>query len=202
MKIEQIKVLNDGYVHCQSCFYSSQDLLSADLNYCFNTGINRVSGEIDSGVWAVSYLLSMYSCRPKDFVLFEKPEAIVNDAVMSLEDLSEYVCYMDKLYPLFSTRKSIRKLVMKGIHVNKLNCSPDDIRRLFFINSDRFERPLFSVGNEIFKAMAAIGYCYKKQVFCFPWLSQRRFEYYHGNMTGLLDILASLNKIVILPIGK
>lgn len=99
MKIEQISVLNDGHVYCHSVFYFSQDGLSADLNYCFNSGINRLYGEVDSSVWAVSYLLSMYNCRPKDFILFEKPEVIVNDTVMSLKDLSKYSCYMDELYP-------------------------------------------------------------------------------------------------------
>lgn len=50
--------------------------------------------------------------------------------------------------------------------------------------------------------MASIGYCYKKQVFCFPWLSQKRFANYHSNITDLLDILANLNRIIILPMGE
>lgn len=202
MKIEKIKVFNEGYVHCHSCFYSSQDNLSVDLKYCFNTGINRLYGEIDSGVWAISYLLSMYSYRPQDFILFEETEAIVNGTIMSLENLSQYSCYMDRLNPLFATKNSVKKLIIKGIRDNKLNYFPHDIKKLFRIDSERFEQPITSVGNEIFKVMAAIGYCYKKEIFCFPWLSQKRFENYHSNITDLLEILASLNKIIILPIGE
>jgi hypothetical protein len=72
---------------------------------------------------------------------------------------------------------------------------------LFCIDNERFERPLKGVGNEIFKAMAAIGFSYKKEIFCFPWLSNRRFESYHKNLTALLQILENLGKTVIIPIG-
>lgn len=50
--------------------------------------------------------------------------------------------------------------------------------------------------------MAAVGYVYGKEIFCFPWLSQNRFDYYHGNITDLLNILEGLKKVVILPVGK
>jgi len=50
--------------------------------------------------------------------------------------------------------------------------------------------------------MAAIGYAIGKDIFCFPWMSQNRFESFHSNIVGILPILESLNKIVILPIGK
>ena len=72
---------------------------------------------------------------------------------------------------------------------------------MFYIDSDRFERPLKNVGNEIFKAMAAIGFSYNKEVFCFPWLSNSRFESYHENLTTLLQVLEKSKKTVIIPIG-
>lgn len=201
MKIEKINVINEGYVHCNSCFYSSQDSLSSEIKYCFSTGINRLYGEIDSGVWAISYLLSMYEYRPNDFVLFRQPEAVVDDTVLSLNDLSQYSCYLDKLYPLFSTEDSVRDLLLKGLRESGSEHTADDIKELFYIDEKRFERPIKECGNEMFRAMAAIGYAYGKQVFCFPWLSQKRLNGYHANITGLLDILESLKKIIILPIG-
>lgn len=203
MIIENVSVKSDrGYVYCRSCFYTAHDNPSYDVSYSFSVGINKLINEIDSGVWAVSYLLSMYKYRPKDFILFEPVEITVNNSVISLNDISEYTCYMDELYPLFSSKRSVRKLVLGGLKRNNLNYTPDDIRDLFHIYPTRFDRPLTGVGNEIFRCMAAIGYCHGKQIFCFPWLSQKRFEYYHGHMTDLLDILDKLKKIVILPVGK
>ena len=69
-------------------------------------------GEIDSGVWAISYLLSMYKQSPEDFVLFDPPEVTVNNKVISLNELSEYSCYIDNLYPLFSMNKSVKEHII------------------------------------------------------------------------------------------
>ncbi len=203
MKIESINVRNDGYVHCKSGFYHSQDSTDYKTEYIFTTGINWLIGEIDSGCWAVSYLLSMYKWRPKDFILFEKPEITVNDTVMSLEELSKYTCYMEeKIYPLYSTKQPIEKLVMHGIKKNKLDYSPEEIRDLFHMDSERFTRPIKAVGHEIFRAMAAIGYVHNKQVFCFPWLSKKRYDAYQLHMPDLMNILESLKMIVIVPRGQ
>ena len=202
MNIESIVVKNEGFVHCKSRFYSSQDGISQDDRYFFTAGVNKLYGEIDSGVWAVSYLLSMYKCKPKDFILFGKPEVIVNDKKMLLSEVAEYTCYMDESYYLFKGNRTVKKMVKNGIKKNKLNCSADEIRKLFYITPERFERPFSGVGNEIFKAMSAIAYAYNKQVYCFPWLSKSRFDYYHYNITGLLEILEKMNKTIILPIGE
>lgn len=202
MTIECISVKNEGYVYCKSSFYSAQDCLSSNTSYTFSVGINKLIDEIDSGVWAVSYLLSMYKHRFNDFILFEEPKVSVNDSIVSLNDISEYSCYMDKLYPLFSTQDSVRKLVSRGLEKAKLNYSSDDIRELFHIDNERFERPITGVGNEIFRAMSAVGYAYGKKVYCFPWLSKKRFNGYHGHIVDLLDILEKLKKVVILPLGK
>lgn len=201
MKISNINVQNDGFVYCKSSFYSAQDTLSINPQYTFFEGVNKLIGEIDSGNWAISYLLSMYEHRPEDFILFAPLEASVNNQLISLKELSKFSCYMDKLYPLFSTKNSVKKMVIKGLNYSKLDCSYSNIKELFYLSDDRFERPLSGVGNEIFRAMAAIGYSYKKEIFCFPWMSNKRFEYYHGNLTVTLEILESLKKVVIVPVG-
>ena len=202
MIINNIKIQSDGYVYCKSGFYSALDIISRHYTYSFNNGINELRGEIDSQIWSVSYLLSMYKYRPKDFILFDTPRVAVNDEPMSLEQLSEYTCYVeDGIYPLFSTKDSVRKLVAKGLKKNKSDYSPDDIRDLFELDSERFERPPKAVGNERIRAMAAIGYCHNKEVFCFPWLSDKRFKNFHNHFPWLLDKLTELKKVAIVPIG-
>ncbi len=199
MKTYNISIKNDGYVYCKSCRYSAHDFLSE--SYTFSEGINMLIGEIDSGNWAISYLLSMYRHRPKDFVLFEQPKVAVNDKMISLKEFSKASCYMDKTDPLFSSTKSVKKQIKQGLAHSKLDYSYDDIKNIFELDSQRVERSLNKVGNEIFRAMAAIGLSYNKEVFCFPWLSHKQFEYYHGNLTILLEILEKLGKIVIIPVG-
>lgn len=201
MKINSINIQSEGYVNCKSSFYSTQDSLSNYSRYSFLPGVNRMIGEIDSGNWAISYLLSMYKHRPEDFILFEQPKAAVNNEWISLNELSEFTCYMDNLEPLFLNSKSVKRLIIQGLEHSKLNYSYNDIKNVFHIDGERFERPITGVGNEVFKAMAAIGFSYGKEIFCFPWLSNKRFESYHEHLTTLLQILADFKKIVIMPVG-
>ena len=202
MKIKSLKVHMDGYAYCQSRFYAVNDYLLEDMRYTFLPGINKLVGEIDSGNWAVSYTLSMYQKhRPRQFFLFEPPEITVNDQPMSLEEVLKLSCYMDRRYPLFSGKKTVRKLVEQGLRRTKMDYSSEDIRKIFSIYEGRFERKLRAVGNEIFRCMAAIGFANGKEIFCFPWFSQELFWGYHLNLTGLLDILADLEKVAIVPVG-
>jgi hypothetical protein len=201
MKISDISVKSEGTVFCKSRFYSARDSLSGRSRYSFSQGVNKLIGEIDSGNWAISYLLSMYKYRPKDFVLLDQPEVTVNNKHIFIAELSEFSCYMDRLYPLFSTADSVKTQIRRGLNQSKLSCSYDDIKNLFFLDNERVEQPLSGVGNEIFRSMAAIGFSYEKEIFCFPWFSNSRFEYYHKNLTSLLQILENLRKTVIIPIG-
>ena len=202
MNIDAIYLSNEGYVYCKSAFYSSADGLSMDTIYKFSPGINKLFGEIDSGIWAASYILSMHKRNSDDFILFMPPCVKVNDFNMPLENFTNISCYLDKSYPLFSNKIPVDKQILKGIKTNHLDVTVEEIRELFGIDEERIKRPLSGVGNEIFKAMCAIGYVNNKQVFCFPWMSQRRFESYHNHLTWVLDILDKLHMVVILPLGK
>lgn len=196
-----VSVKSAGYVTCESCFYRVEDILP-DNEHTFVTGTNLLQGDIDSGIWAVSYLLSMYKSKNDSFTLFGTPEVVVDNNDISLNDFMSISCYLDKSYPLFSSDKPIHKIIKNGIKKNHLGYSTDYIRELFCIDKERFERPVSCVGNEVFQAMAAIGYVNNKQAFCFPWLSAVRFEYYRNHIDYLLDVLTSLNAIAILPVGK
>ena len=198
--INKIIAKTDGIAYCKSDFYTTCDILHSS-QYEFVNGINELVGEIDSGIWGISYILSMYKNKPKDFTLYNTPEIIVDDMLVSIGDFVKCSCYMDQSYHLFSTKQSVRKMVESGIRKTKINFLPEDIRNLFLISQDRFERPISNTGHECFKAMAAISYCYGKQVFCFPWMSKIRFSSYHRNITDLLEILERLNIVAILPLG-
>lgn len=196
----KISVADGGFVRCQSGFYFTHDSL-AYRDFYFTAGINRLYGEIDSGVWAISYLLSMYRGKSLDFIL-SMPQITLDDTPVTIQDILKYSCYMDKSYPLFSTKKSVRKLVNEGIKKNGLTCTAEEIRNLFYMDEQRFERPLTGVGHEVFKAMSAIGYCHQKEIYCFPWMSQMRIQAFNKPFSDSLEILADLKKIAIVPMGN
>jgi len=201
--LKDIKIVGiEGFANCKSNFYTCADGITPFRDYCFSRGINTLNGEIDSGVWAISYFLSMYKYRPEDFVMYSEPKITANNMEVTLDELSECSCYMDRIYPLFSGKKTVKKMITEVLRLQKVDKSVQEIKEMFFLDELRFERPLSQVGNECFRAMAAIGYAHGKKIYCFPWLSKMRFDGYHGNMTGLLHILESLGMIVISPVGR
>ena len=202
--IKKLSILADGYVHCKSNFYTSTDVMNGKT-IIFSTGVNKLVGDIDGGFWGISYIISMFDelKKNKDYFL-ESIITTVNDKEFSISELSKQSCYLDEtLYPLFySKRKTVVQLIAKGLKRSQMDTTVDEVCNLFKLDSQRIHRPIYQVGNERFRAMAAVGYAFGKQVFCFPWLSKKMFDYYTNNILWLLDIIETLNLVAIVPVGK
>ena len=202
--IKEILFSCEGHINCKSKFYTSHDVLQEYMNFKFTTGINNLFGDIDSGAFGVSYLLSMYNIDVNKKLLSSPLIATVDGKPETLDVLSKKCCYLDDdFFPLFSSkRKTILQLIEKGIKKSKINQTAEKICNLFLLDSERIHRPIKYVGNERFRAMAAVGYSFGYQVFCFPWLSKKMFNYYTNNILWLLDILEKLKVVVIVPRGE
>ena len=200
--IKEIFFTGDEIIYCKSRFYNAQNQIRRCNDYKFVTGVNKFVEEIDSGAWGVDYLFAMYEFEKKPFL--SNYYATVDGKQMHLKDLTKRCCYMDEgIYPLFKSKhKSVYKMITLGIKKSGIKKSPQEICDMFKLTSERINRPIRCVGNERFRAMAAIGYAYGKEVFCFPWLSNRMATYYGKNLSWLLDLLEKLNVISILPVGQ
>ncbi len=202
MSIRTIIISGEGYVDCKSNFYSAKDVLNAPSGIILNSGTNILTGDIDSGIWAISYLLSMYSSSSKEFVFSEKLRISINDTDCPLEKTVSQACYLDTIHPLFSGNATVEKMIKLGLTKTKSSYLYEDVVKEFCLDKERITRPLSGIGNERFRAMAAIGFSWGKEIFCFPWLSRARFKYYQGHLDFLADLLEKHDKLAILPIGK
>lgn len=187
-----------GAATCKSSFYTAFDI--AQNEYTFTNGINFLHGEIDDGGFYASYIMSMY-CVDTLNCNFYNATVTIDGEQVCLRQLCNMSCYIDPIYPLFSSDRSIKDCVKAALERNKTSLSCDDVRNIFMIDRQRFEMPLSGTGNEKYKAMSDIGYVNQKDIYCFPWFSKKRFDSLHRNMTDLLEILDNLNKTVILPLG-
>ena len=199
MKIENLSVSVDGYIKSKSSFYMAQSALEG--TYQFISGINEYISDIDSEYWALSYLLSMYR-KNKDFILFNELKITVNNNSMQISEFLKLSCYMDELYPMFSTKTNIETLINQGLKKSKTNMTADEVVDAFKLDEERIALPISQVGNMKFRAMAAVGVSFGKEVFCFPWFSEKLFASYHNHLIYTLDVLEKMNKIVVIPKGK
>lgn len=196
-----IRIQCDGYVNCRSSFYTALNVLHPE-EYCLSSGVNILRGDIDSGVWAISYLLSMYHFRKSDFVLQEAPVVTVDDEAKPLKAVSGISCYLDRAYPLFRSSQTVRSLIEMGIKKTGAPFSLMELQDLFHLDAQRIDRKLHQCGNEGISAMSAIGVAYSKQVFCFPWFSDYRLQWIQPRLQNTATVLADLGKTVILPLGS
>jgi hypothetical protein len=203
MNINTISInRGEGFVYPKSIFYSSSGTLSNHNCLILKRGINKLIGEIDCGNWEMSYLLSMYKYRPDDFILSEIPTVLLDNKTVSLQKISKIACYMDESYHLFSSKKTVKELITHNLKLNNCEYNCAEILDCFKLDEQRVERPIIYTGNEHFRAMAAVGILYGKEIFCFPWLSNSRFLLYYRNITFCLEKLADYGKIIVLPVGQ
>lgn len=196
--INEIKISNAGYIRCKSSFYELDVLLPTDsYQYVFKKGKNIINCEIDSPEVAISYLLSM-RIKNKKNILFCEKSAYVNNQKISLNRILKYSCYIDEINPFFSKKHTVRHLISKGIKNSKMQLTVEQIAEMFKL-TDRIDKPIKATGNEKYQAMVAIAFAYGKQIFCFPWFSKKRTEYYAERIRYLLNVLDEYKKIVIIP---
>lgn len=199
--MKNISIKNSGYVLCRSEFYSVVDIIEGQRQYNISAGVNKLYGEIDSGIFALSYLISMCNYIDRT-TLFQPLEARVDEKTVPLSELSSKAAYLDITNPLFASTLSIKELISKGIQSSQTILKPEDIKDVFCIDAKRFDRPLMLLGNERITAMAAIAFSYSKDIFCFPWLSAMRYETFKYRIEHILKVIENNNKIAIVPIGK
>ena len=166
MNIKKLDIVSrgDGTVNCRSRFYSAFSGFPYLKTFHFTVGKNVLYEEIDSGAWALCYAMSMYRID-KEIQITNEPDIRLNGNLCTLSELAPHCCYMDPLYPLFSKKISVKQAVEHGIKRNSLPYYAENLRVLFKIDKDRYERPLSGMGNEIFKAMGAIGVAEDKDSF-------------------------------------
>ena len=201
--MENINIKNfSGWVFCRSTRGSYDVLCSTPRSFEFKPGATLLHGAIDTGAWAISYALSvkLKKIGRSQAVLDEQMLKIsIDDQLSSLKEVQKHACYLDTTFKLFRSRVSVKTLIERGLKFSKAAITAEELRSLFEITQCRFKRRLSRVGNEHFRCMAAIGYAWGLDVFCFPWMSAKMVSYYQNNIFAVLKVLSSLGKIAILP---
>ena len=143
--MKKFVIKNSGYITCHSVFYSVEDVLDEQTVYEFHRGINEMIGDIDSGIFGISYLISMYEKIDKNTIFL--PHMVQEEGTqIPLSEFTKRSCYMDTSYDLFNSEKTVMELVAEGIASMSLPCSPEDIRDMFFMEDFRYNRPISSNG--------------------------------------------------------
>lgn len=189
-----IKLVNfqDG-VTCYSQLHSSKDSF-LKITYEFTGGnIYGIISDFGCGSWGLS---TCVGGRCSDY----DGEVILNGKPINCQELSKYSCFIaeSQVNDINSADDLLtaKDCIEKALHISQLSYSAQDIKKMFGLSDERFERNLKEVSGEIWRISTAIGFASGKQIFCFPWLNEH--EILRVNKPNL-EILRQHNKIILIP---
>lgn len=162
----------------------------------FESGkIYGLISEYGRGCMYVSYLLGGKVADFDDLRIY------YNDRKVTNTDLSEISWNLEpyhEKYNKYTVKKSIEKALKKGVCADSFA----QIAEKFILTEPRYDRKLFQLSGERWRASAALGYASGKQIFYAPYESSS--FYYQVSGGGLIKALRNLTDagaLVLLPGG-
>lgn len=162
----------------------------------FESGkIYGLISEYEQGCMYVSYLLG-------GRVDFDDLRIYYNDRKIARKDLSEISWNLEPYYEKY--RKCVvKKSIEKALQKSSCTDSFEQIAEKFVLTEPRYDRKLFQLSGERWRASAALGYAMGKQIFYAPYKTSAFYYLVSGG--GLVKVLRNLTDagaLVLLPGGS
>ena len=180
--------------NCQSQIYSSKESFLPMTYQFFGANIYGLISDFGCGSWAMATCLGG-RCDPIEGDIF------LNDKKISDNELLKYSCFVgENTFDEINSKDdllSAKACIEKALEISKLPYSVQEIKNLFGLSDERFERDLNYVSGEIWRISIAVGFALNREIFCYPWLNTH-------DVSAYLDIsnieeLRKHNKIIIIP---
>lgn len=185
-----------GKADCTCDFYKCVESFPK-LNYTIKNGKTySIISDFGCGSWGLANCLS-----GNGSIL--SGEVLVDGKRTRLGDLIRYSCIVSstnifgmKIKP---KKDSTKKCIEKALKDNH-TYSVSEIKKLFCLSDERFERPIAYISGEIWLASLAIGFSLQKDIFSFPWLGERDIGIFKTiKQLGIIDFLKKNRKIILVP---
>lgn len=136
-----------------------------------------------------------------------KGKILLNDKEILSNELSVYSAFVtEKIFPEINSSENlmtVKECIQKALEISGQEYSAEEIKSIFRLSDERFDRPLEYVSGEIWLISMAINFALGKQIFCYPWLNERdinRFEIAYE--LGVIDYLRERGKIILVPTSQ
>lgn len=165
-------------------------------NLKFESGkIYGLVGEYGQGPMFLSYLLGGQ-------VKFDDLKLYYNNAEINRQDLERISWNLEPNYEKYK-KAVVKKSIEKAIRENNGKADFESIAEKFILTKPRYDRKLFQLSGERWRASAALGYASGKKIFYAPYKPSA--FYYQMCQSGLLKVLKELTAngaMVLLPVGS
>lgn len=185
-------------VECNSFTFQSRESF-LPITYEFKPkNVYGLISDIGCGSWGMTSCVGGRSSKQYSGKIF------LNEAEIAADELKKYACFIsENIYSdlgLNSELSTPRECIERALSISLLPYSVDQIKSMFCLSDERFERPLEYVSGEIWFISIAINFALGKQIFCYPWLNARdivRFEIAYRH--GIIKLIKDAGKIILVP---
>ena len=199
MIIKSLKFIKfQDLVECHSLtFHSRESFLP--ISYQFSPGnVYGLVSDFGCGSWGLT------TCAGGRFTRQHFGKVLLNKKEVTADELAKYACFIcESVYSPLEVQPHLltpRECIERALSISFQPYSIDQIKSLFCLTDDRFERPVMYASGEIWLISMAINFALGKQIFCYPWLNAMdiaRFEI--ACQHGIIRFLRDSGKIVLVP---
>lgn len=189
---------NRDSVECHSFIFQSRESF-LPITYEFKPrNVYGLISDFGCGSWGLT------TCVGGRFSKQYSGKVLLNETEIAADELEKYACFVSEniFTDLNLEQESLtaRACIERALSISLQPYSVNQIKSLFCLSDNRFERPLAYVSGEIWLISMAINFALGKQIFCYPWLNERdifRFEIAYEH--GIIKLLKDTGKIVLVP---
>lgn len=200
--IETLKLINyRNSAQCETIGMSCIDSFPA-TTYTFQSGkVYRLTSDFGCGSWG------MVTCIGGRGDVEYSGKIMLDDAEADARILKKHSGFIAESYfPDINTSDELcttHECIYRALNISGLNYSTNEIKSIFHLTDNRFDRPLNQISGEIWLASAAIWFSLDKDIFCFPWLNMRNyFRFETMKEFGIIDFLKKRKKLVLVPTSR
>lgn len=184
-----------GSAYCCSQLYSSKEGF-LPITYKFSHGnIYGLVSDFGCGSWALSTSLGG---RCEEVL---QGSVCVNGHKSSCDELKNYSCFIGEgnIWGINTENDSVtvKECIQRALEISGLPFTAAQIKSLFGLSDERYNRSLEYVSGEIYKISIAVGFALDKKVFCYPWMNTHDVSRYIDISDIML--LKKYDKIVLIP---
>lgn len=200
--IKNIKLFNfQGVANCKDINRQSTESF-LKINYLFESGNSYgLISDFGLGSWGLATAIGG-RCAP-DY----SGNIFIDGNKVTISDMSKVSCFVrENLFEGINSEQDLmspKKCIENALDISHLDFSFTQIKKMFFLSDERFEKNLSLSSGEIWTISIAVNFALGKDVFIYPWLNVLDFDVYdiHCKL-GIIDLLKRYGKIVIAPSSK
>ena len=200
--IETLKLINyRNSAQCETIGMSCLDSFPP-TTFTFHGGkVYRLTSDFGCGSWGMvtciggrgnteSFGKIMLNDVEVDNRILENHSGFIAESIFSDINTADDLC-------------TAHECIRRSLNASGLDYSVNEIKSIFHLTDNRFDRPLNQTSGEIWLISTAILFSLNKDIFCFPWLNMRNFFRFETmNDFGIIDFLKKRKKLVLIPTSR